>query len=319
MKNEVIIIAGPTASGKTDLAIEIAKRKNGEIISADSMQIYKGMSVATAKPTKQQLLEAKHHLVDFLDCTEKFSVAKFKELSTEKIEEIIKNGKAPIVVGGTGLYIDSLLNNTEFCSHGENEIRKTLEKKAEQVGFEKMLCELSKIDPQTAQRLHVNDKKRIIRAFEVYYLTGKTLTEQNENSHAKESSFDFCLICLGAKNRQYLYDRINKRVDLMIENGLVEEAKRFFSSDASNTAAQAIGYKELKPFLDGEASLEQAVEKLKQETRRYAKRQLTWFRRYENANWLNIDEDDLLGRSMEIIENYERLNANERRFKKEEA
>ncbi len=301
-KDFVIVIVGPTASGKTKLGVELAKKLNGEIISADSMQIYKGMNIATAKPTAEEMAGIKHHLIDFVEPDCNFSVAKYKKLAYEKLDEIISKGKTPIIVGGTGLYVDSVLNNTVFYEYEESEIRQELEKRAEEFGIESILKELYVVDPKTAERLNINDKKRIIRALEVYYLTGKTITDQNNDSHKDKPKYDFCLIGLNAKNRQFLYDRINKRVDLMLESGLLEEAKAFFASPVSSTAKQAIGYKELKPYIDGYCDLDLAVENLKMATRRYAKRQLTWFGRYEYINRVYIDDDiDLADRCMEII------------------
>ena len=287
----VVIISGPTASGKTGLSIEIAKRFNGEIVSADSMQIYKSMDIATAKPTKDETAEIRHHLIDFVEANENFSVAKYKQLALSAIDDILSRGKLPIVCGGTGLYIDTLMNNTVFLDYEDSGIRERLEKRKESDGIESLYEELKKVDPDTACRLHLNDSKRIIRALEVYYLTGKTISEQNSLSHKEESPYNFLLFVLSAHNREILYKRINDRVDKMLDMGLVEEAGSFFASDISKTAKQAIGYKELKPYLDGEISLETAVEKLKMETRRYAKRQLTWFRNKKNVNWLYIDDE----------------------------
>ena len=287
----VVIISGPTASGKTGLSIEIAKRFNGEIVSADSMQIYKSMDIATAKPTKDETAEIRHHLIDFVEANESFSVAKYKQLALWAIDDILSRGKLPIVCGGTGLYIDTLMNNTVFLDYEDSGIRERLEKRKESDGIESLYEELKKVDPDTASRLHLNDSKRIIRALEVYYLTGKTISEQNSLSHKEESPYNFLLFVLSAHNREILYKRINDRVDKMLDMGLVEEAGSFFASDISKTAKQAIGYKELKPYLDGEISLETAVEKLKMETRRYAKRQLTWFRNKKNVNWLYIDDE----------------------------
>ena len=287
----VVIISGPTASGKTGLSIEIAKRFNGEIVSADSMQIYKSMDIATAKPTKDETAEIRHHLIDFVEANENFSVAKYKQLALSAIDDILSRGKLPIVCGGTGLYIDTLMNNTVFLDYEDSGIRERLEKRKESDGIEGLYEELKKVDPDTACRLHLNDSKRIIRALEVYYLTGKTISEQNSLSHKEESPYNFLLFVLSAHNREILYKRINDRVDKMLDMGLVEEAGSFFASDISKTAKQAIGYKELKPYLDGEISLETAVEKLKMETRRYAKRQLTWFRNKKNVNWLYIDDE----------------------------
>lgn len=301
-KTSVIVIVGPTASGKTWLGVELAKKLNGEVISADSMQIYKGMNIATAKPTEEEMEGIKHHLIDFVEPDCNFSVAKYKKLANEKIDEIISKGKTPIIVGGTGLYVDCVLNNTVFYDYEESKIREELEERAKKNGIESLLEELFVVDRETAERLNINDKKRIIRALELYYLTGKTISDQNKDSHKEKPKYDFCLIGLNARNRQYLYDRINKRVDLMLDCGLLEEAKAFFKSSVSSTAKQAIGYKELKPFIDGHIELDTAVENLKMATRRYAKRQLTWFRRYEFINWIYIDDNaDLTCRCMEII------------------
>lgn len=289
MNNFVLVIAGPTASGKTSLSVELAKRLNGEIVSADSMQIYKGMDIATAKPTAKEQQGIVHHLMDFLPADEEFSVARYKELATAAIDDILSRGKLPIICGGTGLYIDTLINNTEFLDYEKSDIREKLNQKADEQGIEALYNELKEIDPQSASKLHLSDRKRIIRALEVYYSTGKTKTEQNEESHNKKSKYRFCVIGLTAEDRQYLYNRINLRVDIMLETGLLKEAENFFASEISGTAKQAIGYKELKPYFDGKSTLEECVEKLKMETRRYAKRQLTWFRRNESIHWIKTD------------------------------
>ncbi|MGN1195218.1 MAG: tRNA (adenosine(37)-N6)-dimethylallyltransferase MiaA [Acutalibacteraceae bacterium] len=303
----VVVIAGPTASGKTGLSVEIAKELNGEIVSADSMQIYKSMDIATAKPTKEETAEIKHHLIDFVNPEESFSVAKYKDLAYSAIDDILSRKTLPIVVGGTGLYIDALINNTVFLDYPKNSIRDELEKRKELKGMGCLYDELKRIDPKTAEKLHINDSKRIIRALELYYTTGKTISEQNEQSHNEDSPYDFLLFVLNAHDRQVLYDRINLRVDKMLEAGLIDEAKAFFASESSKTAKQAIGYKELKPYLDGEITLSEAVEKLKMETRRYAKRQLTWFRNTDNVNWLYIDEKSdktLVQRCIDLIREY---------------
>lgn len=305
----VAVIVGPTASGKTSLSIEIAKHLNGEIVSADSMQIYQNMNIATAKPTEDEMQGIPHHLIGFLPTGENFSVASYKERAMTAIDDIVKRGKLPIVVGGTGLYVDTLVNNTEFLDYEKSDIRERLEKRIEIEGVESLFEELSAIDPKTAERLHLNDTKRIVRALEVYYSTGKTITEQCELSHLNESEYDWCIIGITTEDRQFLYDRINKRVDLMVESGLIEEAEEFFKSECSKTAKQAIGYKELKPYFDGVASLEEALEKLKMETRRYAKRQLTWFRRNEKIHWLKIDrlsKEELTESALNIIKEFRR-------------
>ena len=288
----VVVIAGPTASGKTGLSIEIAKRFDGEIVSADSMQIYKSMDIATAKPTKEETAGIRHHLIDFVQANENFSVAGYKQLAYAAIDDILSRGKLPIVCGGTGLYIDTLMNNTVFLDYTKNEFRAKLEKRKNSEGIESLYEELKRVDPEAAQRLHINDSKRIIRALELYYSTGKTISQQNMLSHKEESPYDFLFFVLDAHDRNVLYKRINDRVDIMLHMGLVDEAKAFFRSETSKTAKQAIGYKELKPYLDGVVTLEAAVEKLKMETRRYAKRQLTWFRHKDHVNWLYIDDNE---------------------------
>lgn len=285
----VAVVVGPTASGKTSLAVEIAKIFDGEVVSADSMQIYKGMDIATAKPTAEEMQGIPHHLISIVGADEEFSVNEFKNAATEAINDILSRNKLPVVAGGTGFYIDTLVNNTEFLDYEKSDIRAQLEKRYEQEGIKPLYGELCRVDSETAERLHENDTKRIIRALEVFYSTGKTISEQCRLSHLKESPYRFCIIGINANDRQVLYDRINLRVDLMLEAGLISEAQEFFSLPVSSTAKQAIGYKELKPYFDGLCSLEEATEKLKMETRRYAKRQLTWFRKRENINWIYID------------------------------
>lgn len=306
-KKLAVAVVGPTASGKTSLAIEIAKKIGGEIVSADSMQIYRTMDIATAKPTAFEQSEVKHHLIDIVNPDEEFSVATFKEKALEAMRDIVSRGKIPVVAGGTGFYVDTLVNNTEFLDFDKSDIRKSLEETLREKGIEALYEKLGEVDPESYKRLHINDTKRILRALEVYYATGKTITVQAELSHQNEGEFDFCIIGLNAENRQLLYDRINLRVDLMLGDGLIEETKLFFKSNTSSTSKQAIGYKELKPFLDGEMTLEEATENLKRETRRYAKRQLTWFRRNEKINWIYIDgknKDDLLNEAVAIIDNF---------------
>lgn len=302
----VAVIVGPTASGKTSLAIEIAKKLDGEIVSADSMQIYKGMDIATAKPDTEEMQGIPHHLISIIEPYESFSVNEFKTRAIEAIEDILSRGKLPIVAGGTGFYIDTLVNNTEFLDYEKSDIREVLEKRVACEGIETLYNELMAVDCETALRLHLNDEKRIIRALEVYHSTGKTISEQCRLSHLNESDYRFCIIGINANDRQLLYDRINLRVELMLKAGLLKEAEEFFSSSVSATAKQAIGYKELKPYFDGNCTFEAAVEKLKMETRRYAKRQLTWFRKRENINWLYIDgksKDEIVNEAFNIIIN----------------
>lgn len=300
---KLLVVAGPTASGKTSLSIELAKSYNGEIVSADSMQIYKGMNIATAKPSDIEMSGIKHYLIDFLEPNESYSVGKYVEDASKAVDEIIEKNKLPIICGGTGLYIDSFLNGIDFVDNSANlELRAELNKIAEEKGIDCLLKMLLEIDPYSYMRLHEQrNQKRIVRAIEFYKTTGMTITEQNEKSRENESEYEYLIFGLKASDRQFLYDRINKRVDIMIENGLVEEAREILSSDLSETASKAIGYKQLKPYIDGEASLEECIEKLKTETRHYAKRQLTWFKRNKDIFWINIDELTTTGQQVDYI------------------
>ena len=299
-----VAVVGPTASGKTELAINISRALDGEIISADSMQIYRGMDIATAMPTSYEQSQAKHHFINFLDVNESFSVAQYKHMADSVAHDIASRGKIPVICGGTGLYINTLLENIElFEQASDMKVREKLVKEAHDYGIEKLFERLRKIDSDSANRLHINDEKRIIRALEVYESTGMTISEQLTRSRLNPSAYDVCYIGITAE-RQYLYDRIDRRVDLMLENGLIEEAKRFYSRHDYVTAAQAIGYKELKPYLDGECTLKEASDRLKMQTRRYAKRQLTWFRKNENINWLYSDKltkEEMLSEALRII------------------
>ena len=303
-KIKVIAVVGPTASGKTGLAIELAKKLDGEIISFDSMQIYKGMHIASAAPDIEEMQGVKHHLLEFLENDINFSVADFVKLAKEKAFEIAKRGKTVIIAGGTGLYVNSFLDNISFSEEEiDLSLREKLNNEYDTVGGEKMLEKLKNFDPETAARLHPNNKKRIIRAFEIYISTGKTMTHQLEHSKENESPFVPYMLGLTFKDREKLYERIGKRVDIMLEAGLLCEAKRFFKSNINSTAAAAIGHKELFPYFKDELTLTEAIENLKRETRRYAKRQLTWFRRDERINWIYRDEEpDILGCAMQILE-----------------
>lgn len=305
-KIKAVFIVGPTASGKTALGIEIAKRFGGEIVSADSMQIYKGIHIASAAPDQDEMCGIKHHLIEFLDRDCQYSVAEYVKAAKECIKDIASRGKLPIVVGGTGLYINSLLDNTEYIEEQTDyDLRNELEKKFDNIGAEEMLRELAEFDRETAARLHTNDRRRIIRAFEVYLTSGKTLTEQNELSHANESDLDPLVIGITFNDRELLYERINKRVEIMLGKGLLEEAKEAFTLSGGNAANQAIGHKELFGYLNGECSLEESAELLKRQTRRYAKRQLTWFRRDERINWLYPDaSENVLAQANELTQKF---------------
>ena len=304
-KIKLLAVAGPTASGKSDLAVELAKKFGGEVISCDSMQIYKHMSIATAKPTEEDMEGIPHHLVDFLEPSERFSVADFVELASKSAEEISASGKLPILCGGTGLYFNSFIDGLSFTDAGVDEdYRRELEERARVEGAEALLEELETLDPETAQKLHPNNLKRIIRALEHYKLSGKTITQQNKESRKTPSKYEALILAIGFHDRQKLYDRINLRVDKMLEAGIVKEAEWYFSEQNLATASAAIGYKELKPYFDGECSLEEAVESLKKETRHYAKRQLTWFRRDERTHWLYADDEEksVFEQACDIIE-----------------
>ena len=284
-KTKIICVVGATASGKTDLAVKLAKAVDGEIISADSMQVYKNMPIATAVATKEEQNGVVHHLVEFLDADQTFSVADFVERAKVLIDEITARGRVPIVAGGTGLFVDSLVKNISFSEVGSNaEIRNELAEKSNEELYERLL----KLDANAAEDIHPNNRKRVIRALELC-MSGTSKTEQNENSMLIDSPYDALYIGIGYKDRQKLYDRINKRVDLMLEAGLENEARQMLGKQGL-TARQAIGHKELQPYIDGKITLDEATENLKRETRRYAKRQLTWFRRNENINWLYADE-----------------------------
>ncbi|MGN1315489.1 MAG: tRNA (adenosine(37)-N6)-dimethylallyltransferase MiaA [Acutalibacteraceae bacterium] len=308
MKKKAIVVVGATASGKTALGVHIAKRFNGEVISADSMQIYKGMDIATAKPTPDEMQGIKHHLIDFLDIHEQYSVSAYCNDARNALDDIVGRGKLPVIVGGTGLYIDSFLSNTKFLDDASSEnIRKELLLEAEEKGSEILYDQLKEIDPDAAKNIHPNNTVRIVRALEIYKTTGKTLTAQNEQSRVTESDIEPLYIGINYSDREKLYERINLRVDLMLEKGLLKEAETFFEDNPSKTAINAIGYKELKPFIDGELSLEICVENLKRETRRYAKRQITWFKRNKNINWVYPDlmpKEDLLKYVDNLILNY---------------
>ena len=304
---KVISIVGPTASGKTKLAVKLAQKFNGEIVSADSMQIYKGMQIATAKPTFYETEGVKHHLIDFVSPDETYSVAMFVKDASKCIADIYSRGKLPFIVGGTGLYVDSLLNNITFSDEQRDEkLSLELRKIYEEQGIDTLLKMLSEFDIDSANRMKAErNPKRIIRAIEFYKTTGITITEQNEKSNLEKSPYSPIKIGLNFKDRAKLYERINKRVDLMLENGLVNEAKDVLSSKLSFTSIKAIGYKELLPYFNGEKTLDECVEKLKMETRRYAKRQITWFKRDLDINWLYADKynsfEKLLADAVEII------------------
>lgn len=306
-KIPLVAVVGPTASGKTGLGIAIAKYYGGEVVSADSMQIYRTMDIATAKPTLEEMDGVPHHLIDFWDPDQPFSLAEYIELAKKAIDDIHSRGKLPVLVGGTGLYVNTLLDNITLGESGGDEtLRSELLREAEEKGNGYLLAKLHSFDPETAENLHENNLLRIVRAIEVYRLTGTTMSEWVRRSRGQESPYRECIVGLNYKDRQNLYDRINLRVDEMMKAGLLEEAKAVLGAPLE-TSAQAIGYKELKPYLEGELPLEVCVEKLKQSTRRYAKRQLTWFRRDGRIHWIYPDEEEnftkVFEKSIKIIEN----------------
>ena len=286
-KIKVVAIVGPTASGKTALSVELAKRLGGEIISCDSMQIYRDMDIGTAKVTKEEASGVPHHLVSFVSPSESFSCADYATAAREKIKEITERGRIPIFCGGTGLYLDSVLTENEFSESGKDEAcREELMSKAP----DELYDELLKIDRQAAEKTHKNNVKRVVRALEIFYTTGITKTEWDRRSREKESRYDAVIIGLDFKNRETLYERINRRVDIMMESGLVSEVKSLDSeSFRTGTASAGIGYKEILSYIDGDVTLSEAVEEIKKNSRNYAKRQLTWFRRNEKICWIYPD------------------------------
>lgn len=305
MKPLVLAVVGPTASGKTTLGAALAKALDGEVISFDSMQLYAGMEIATAKPTAAEMQGVPHHLIGVVPADASFSVAQFKTLCVRAIDDVLSRGKLPVLVGGTGLYFDTVYYNTTYFESADTSMRDALTARLQKEGAPALLEELRQVDPETAAALHVSDHKRILRALEVFAVTGKTLSEQNRLSRLNASPYTFCILGLSAENRAFLYDRINRRVDVMVQQGLIEEARRFFRAAPTGTANQAIGYKELKPWFDGLCTQQEALEKLKTETRRYAKRQLTWFRRNPEIHWLMIDRlpgGALLREALSVVE-----------------
>ena len=307
-KIPLVFVVGPTASGKTALSIALSKHLDAEVISADSMQIYKGMDIATAKPTEEEKEGIAHHLIGFVDIDKKFSVAQYLSCARDCVEEIHSRNKKIVIAGGTGLYINSLVDNIQFDKEDNNEIRIQLTKEAEEFGTVYMHEKLKKLDPEYAARLHENDLTRIIRGIEINLLFNHTMNEHLKLSREIETPYNACMIGINFRDRQKLYDRIDKRVEVMLENGLLEECKTFFGKfDATKTAVQAIGYKELFPYLDGKISLDEAVENLKKATRNYAKRQLTWFRKDERIHWLYADElsnDELVKKACSICNSF---------------
>ena len=290
-KIPLIVVAGPTASGKTSLAIDIAKTLDGEIVCADSMQIYKYMDIGTAKATKEEQAQCPHHLMDIVEPDCEFSVADYTELAHKTISDIVSRGKTPIMCGGTGLYIDSVVNDVEFGEF-ENDytLRRELEELAKKEGSQRLIDMLSEFDPLSAKKLHPNNLKRIIRAIEFYKVSGIPISEHQHMTKLKESRYNAVEFIID-RERYELYDRINRRVDIMMDEGLADEVKTLMDRGYSPklNSMQGIGYKELIAYFNGKSTLDEAVDAIKQNSRRYAKRQLTWFRRNENIHWLSPD------------------------------
>ena len=303
--DKIICVAGPTASGKTALAVELAKLTDGEVISCDSMQVYRRMNIGTAKPSFDEMEGIPHHMLDVAEPDEDFSVSRYCELATPILEDILARGKTAIVAGGTGLYMDALIRGNDFAPFPSTGMREKLEQQADAEGTEKMLSRLRSIDPDAAARLHPADRKRIIRALEVWYETGETITAHNLKTQAIPPRFAPLWLGLDFENRQDLYDRIDRRVGIMLEQGLVEEIQGLLHSGIPEkcTAMQAIGYKEFVAALRGDMTIDQAADEVRKASRHYAKRQLTWFRRNKAMHWLTRKgpQDEILARARQHI------------------
>lgn len=293
------MIVGPTASGKTALSVALAQKLNGEVVSADSMQLYRGMDIGTAKVTPQEMAGVPHHMIDVIEPWESYSAARYVAEADPIVQDILARGKTAIIAGGTGLYVDALVAGRSFAPYPETGKRQMLEEEADRVGMEEMLERLRRVDPDSAARLHPADRKRVLRALEVYAETGKTITQHNLETRQVPPKYSPLWIGLMDENRQDLYDRIDRRVESMLEEGLLEEVRGLLSRDYRNTALQAIGYKELIPVLRGEDTLDHAKEKIQQESRRYAKRQLTWFRKNPNIHWITRTPDTAFSEILE--------------------
>ena len=303
--NNIICIAGPTASGKTALAVELAKEFNGEVVSCDSMYVYKRMNIGTAKPTLEEMDGIVHHMIDVAEPDEDFSVSRYCEMASPIVDDIVARGKTAIIAGGTGLYMDSLIKGNDFAPFPATGVREKLEAKATEVGFDAMLSELRSIDPESAERL--KDLRRVIRALEVYYETGITITEHNRRTQAIPPRYNPLWLGLDFAERSELYRRIDLRVGIMLQQGLVEEIQELLRSGipAKCTAMQAIGYKEFVSALEGQITIAQAAEEVRKSSRHYAKRQLTWFRRNKNIHWITRqtgeDSDEIIRRARQVI------------------
>ena len=307
MPPKILVVSGPTASGKTALAVELALAHNGEVVSADSMQIYRRMDIGTAKPTRAEMRGVPHHMLDVADPEEDFSVARYVELAARCVDDILARGRLPIVAGGTGLYIDSLLSGRTFARFDpDSPLRRELEEELARRGGAALLEELARVDPDTAARLHPNDGKRIVRALEVYRSTGTTLTAHNAMTRSLPPRYDALTLTLAFQRREDMWDRIDRRVDRMMADGLAEEVRALLDSGVPDrcTAMQAIGYKEMAAALRGDGDTARAAEEIKLRSRQYAKRQLTWFRRNPDARWLLWDREPDLSAALQASTKY---------------
>ena len=308
MPPKIVCVVGPTASGKTKMGVAIAKRFGGEVVSVDSMQIYRGLTVGTAAPTEKEMDGVPHHMVAVADMDENWSVARFVAEADRCVQDILSRGKLPILVGGTGLYLDAIVSGREFAGgHAGGEVRAKLQQRLEAEGIEALMEELRKVDSEAAERLHISDEKRILRALEVYLETGKTITAHNEESQKIPNKYDAIYIGLAFSDREDMKALIDRRVDKMVDEGILEEVDLLLGAHLpeGSTALQAIGYKEFFPYRRGEATLEEAVEELKLRSRQYAKRQLTWLRRNKDIHWIywekERDFDKALQEATEIL------------------
>ena len=302
-KPRVVAVGGPTASGKTALSVALARAFDGEIINADSMQIYKNLDVGTAKPSAEERQGIPHYLLDFLSPETPYSVADFTAAADPLIRDITARGRLPLVVGGTGLYITSLLSGMAFAPEKTDPaIRARLQARADTEGGEALYAELQRVDPDYAAQVHPNNLPRVIRALELFEATGRRMSDQRREARPAEAPYHALCLCLTCRDRAVLYSRIDRRVDEMVENGVLDEARQVYDHrDAYRTAAQAIGYKEFFPYFEGTANLTECTERLKQATRNYAKRQLTWFRRQNDAVWLYLDEEDVTEHACTLV------------------
>ena len=303
MQPKLVVITGPTASGKTALGVALARRFGGEVVSADSMQIYRGMDIGTAKPTPEEMQGVPHHMIDIADPTENYSVSRYAKEAAACVDDILARGNLPIVVGGTGLYIDSLIAGRTFADGtADTALRQELSERYDEIGGEGLLGELRKVDPERAAKLHPADKKRIVRAMEVYILTGRTITQHDAETRAVPPRYDAAKIALDFAVRQDLYDRIDRRVDIMVQQGLFDEVRALLAAGvpADCTAMQAIGYKEAVAAVQGKAAPQDAVAAIQLASRRYAKRQLTWLRRDQDLFWLRHEKTPDMDRACRL-------------------